>query len=29
VQEYTGIPTSVPELPVFVTPIGIAMHDKE
>jgi ethanolamine utilization protein EutJ len=29
VQEYTGIPTSVPERPVFVTPIGIAMHDKE
>jgi len=27
VQEYTGIPTTVPSHPVFVTPIGIAMHD--
>jgi ethanolamine utilization protein EutJ len=26
VQEYTGIPTSAPEKPLFVTPIGIAMH---
>ncbi len=26
VQEYTGIPTSVPEDPLFVTPIGIAMQ---
>ncbi len=27
VEEYTGIPTSVPERPVFVTPVGIAMND--
>jgi ethanolamine utilization protein EutJ len=27
IQEYTGIPTTVPAHPVFVTPIGIAMHD--
>lgn len=27
VQEYTGIRTSIPERPVFVTPIGIALHD--
>jgi ethanolamine utilization protein EutJ len=27
VEEYTGIPTHVPERPVFVTPIGIAMND--
>jgi ethanolamine utilization protein EutJ len=27
IQEYTGIPTTVPSHPVFVTPIGIAMHD--
>lgn len=27
VAEYTGITTSVPERPVFVTPLGIAMHD--
>ena len=27
VAEYTGIATSVPERPVFVTPLGIAMHD--
>jgi hypothetical protein len=24
VQEYTGIPTTIPEDPLFVTPIGIA-----
>jgi len=28
IEEYTGIPTSVPEKPVFVTPLGIAMHDR-
>ena len=28
VAEYTGIPTLVPERPVFVTPVGIAMNDK-
>ncbi|MGW8224938.1 MAG: ethanolamine utilization protein EutJ [Anaerolineales bacterium] len=27
VEEYTGIPTMVPERPVFVTPVGIAMND--
>ena len=27
VAEYTGIPTFVPERPVFVTPVGIAMND--
>lgn len=27
VQEYTGIPTQVPERPLFVTPLGIALHD--
>lgn len=27
VQEYTGIPTSVPTRPLFITPIGIALHD--
>jgi len=27
-QEFTGIPTSVPERPLFVTPMGIAMNDK-
>lgn len=29
IAEYTGIPTHVPERPVFVTPLGIAMHDLE
>lgn len=29
IEKYTGIPTLVPEIPVFVTPIGIAMHDQE
>jgi ethanolamine utilization protein EutJ len=29
VQEYCGIPTSIPELPVFVTPIGIAINDRQ
>ena len=28
VEEYTGIPTWVPEQPVFVTPIGMAMHNR-
>lgn len=28
VEESCGIPTRVPELPVFVTPIGIALNDK-
>jgi len=27
VEEYTGLPTTVPERPVFVTPVGIAMSD--
>jgi ethanolamine utilization protein EutJ len=27
VEEYTGIRTQVPEWPLFVTPIGIALHD--
>ncbi len=27
VEEYTGIRTQIPELPLFVTPIGIALHD--
>lgn len=27
IEEYTGISTSVPDRPVFVTPLGIAMHD--
>jgi ethanolamine utilization protein EutJ len=29
IEEYTGIPTKVPNRPLFVTPLGIAMHDKE
>ena len=28
VAEYTGIPTFVPQRPLFVTPLGIAMNDK-
>jgi ethanolamine utilization protein EutJ len=28
VEEYTGLPTQVPQRPLFVTPLGIAMHDK-
>ncbi len=28
VQEYTRIPTWVPPNPLFVTPLGIALHDK-
>jgi ethanolamine utilization protein EutJ len=27
VAEYTGLPTYIPERPVFVTPLGIAMND--
>jgi ethanolamine utilization protein EutJ len=27
VEEYTGIPTQVPERPVFITPLGIAAQD--
>lgn len=27
VEEFTGIPTEAPEKPLFVTPIGMAMHD--
>ena len=29
VQEYTGINAQVPERPMFVTPIGIALHDTQ
>ncbi len=29
IENYTGIKTNVPNLPVFVTPLGIAMHDKQ
>jgi ethanolamine utilization protein EutJ len=28
VQEYTGVPTQVPERPLFITPLGIALHDE-
>ena len=28
VEEYTGVPTAVPDRPLFVTPLGIAMHDQ-
>jgi len=28
VEEYTGLPTRVPDRPLFVTPLGIAMHDE-
>jgi len=28
IEEYTGIPTQVPNRPLFVTPLGIALHDK-
>lgn len=27
IQDFTGLPTRVPDRPVFVTPLGIAMHD--
>jgi len=29
VEEWTGIRTRVPERPLFVTPVGIAMHDMQ
>jgi ethanolamine utilization protein EutJ len=29
VAEYSGLATQVPERPLFVTPLGIALHDKE
>jgi ethanolamine utilization protein EutJ len=28
IEEYTGLPAYIPERPVFVTPLGIAMNDK-
>ncbi len=28
VEEYSGLPTYVPQRPLFVTPLGIALHDK-
>jgi ethanolamine utilization protein EutJ len=28
IEEYTGLPTYIPERPLFVTPLGIAMHDE-
>jgi ethanolamine utilization protein EutJ len=28
VEQYTGLPTSIPDRPVFVTPLGIAMNDE-
>ena len=27
IEQYTGLPTHIPERPVFVTPLGIAMND--
>lgn len=27
IEEITGLPTTVPEHPLFITPLGIAMHD--
>jgi Ethanolamine utilization protein EutJ (predicted chaperonin) len=27
VQEYTGVKTIVPGAPLFITPLGIAMHN--
>jgi Ethanolamine utilization protein EutJ (predicted chaperonin) len=29
IEDYTGLRTWVPDKPLFVTPIGIAMHDQE
>ena len=29
IQEVTGVPTEVPNHPLFVTPLGIAMHDSQ
>lgn len=28
IQDYTGIPTRVPSNPLFVTPLGMALHDR-
>jgi ethanolamine utilization protein EutJ len=28
IEEYTGLPTHIPERPLFVTPLGIAMNDE-
>lgn len=28
IEEYTGIPTTMPKHPLFVTPIGMAMHNQ-
>lgn len=28
IEEYTGLPAYIPDRPVFVTPLGIAMNDK-
>ena len=28
IEEYTGIPTHIPDRPVFVTPLGIATYDR-
>ena len=28
IEEYTGIPTHIPDRPVFVTPLGIAAYDR-
>jgi ethanolamine utilization protein EutJ len=28
VGQYTGVPTRVPERPLFVTPLGFALHDR-
>ena len=27
IEEYSGVPTWVPQRPLFVTPMGIAMHN--
>jgi Ethanolamine utilization protein EutJ (predicted chaperonin) len=27
IEGYTGLPVFIPERPVFVTPLGIAMND--
>jgi hypothetical protein len=29
VQEVTGIPSYVPERPILITPLGIALHDTQ
>ena len=29
VEEITGIPTTVPERPLLITPLGIALHDRQ